>query len=54
MLLVYGKGYIASAVIAAWGDEACVSTVDICDTDAVHRELQAVRPTAVLNAAAFL
>ena len=50
-ILIFGKGFVGKRCADAWGDEAVLSDVFVSCKDDVLKEIERVRPDAVLNAA---
>lgn len=49
-ILIFGHGYVGNRCKDAWGDDAVLSDVRVLSKDDAAREIERVRPDAVLNA----
>lgn len=50
-ILIFGKGYMGERCKQAWGDEAVLSDVFISSKEDALKEIERIKPDAVLNAA---
>lgn len=50
-ILIFGHGYVGSRCKEAWGDDAVLSDVRVQTIEDAAREIERVKPDAVLNAA---